>query len=105
LSLILAVDDEKSGLYFRKLILEHAGYSVLSATTTDEAMQLFRSNPVDIVITDHLLGRKTGMEMSREMKLLKPAVPIVLLSGTRSVPEQLKHADAFLSKTEGRRNC
>ena len=28
--LILAVDDEHSGLYFRQLILEHAGYTVLS---------------------------------------------------------------------------
>ena len=64
MSLILAVDDEKSGLYFRKLILEHAGHSVLSATNVEEAMQLFRSNAVDLVITDHLLGRKTGAEMA-----------------------------------------
>lgn len=58
-SLLLVVDDERSGLYFRKLILEHAGHSVLSATNVEEAMQLFRSNAVDLVITDHLLGRKT----------------------------------------------
>jgi len=99
-SLILAVDDEKSGLYFRKLILEHAGHSVLSATNVEEAMQLFRSNAVDLVITDHLLGRKTGAEMAKEMKRLKPGVPIVLLSGTTSDPD-LDGADAFLSKTEG----
>jgi PAS domain S-box-containing protein len=99
-SLILAVDDEKSGLYFRKLILEHAGHSVLSATNVEEAMQLFRSNPVDLVITDHLLGRKTGAEMAKEMNRLKPGIPIVLLSGTTSNPE-LDGADAFLSKTEG----
>jgi len=99
-SLILAVDDEKSGLYFRKLILEHAGHSVLSATNVEEAMQLFRSNAVVLVITDHLLGRKTGAEMAKEMKRLKPGVPIVLLSGTTSNPD-LDGADAFLSKTEG----
>lgn len=100
MSLILAVDDERSGLYFRKLILEHAGHSVLSATNVEEAMQLFRSNAVDLVITDHLLGRKTGAEMAKEMKRLKPEVPIVLLSGTTSNPD-LDGADAFLSKTEG----
>jgi len=101
LSLILAVDDEKSGLYFRKLILEHAGYSVLSATDIEEAMRLFRSHPIDLVITDHLLGRQTGSEMSAEMKRLKPNVPIVLLSGTTSKPDETGSADAFLSKTEG----
>src|SRR5689334_15688206 len=100
LALILAVDDEKSGLYFRKLILEHAGYSVLSATNVAEAMDIFRQQAIDLVVTDHLLGRQTGIEMSRQMKQLKPKVPIVLLSGTRSFPEQLQYADAFLSKTE-----
>jgi PAS domain S-box-containing protein len=101
LPLILAVDDEQSGLYFRKLILEHAGYTVLSATTVQEALELFRSNPIDLVVTDHLLGRQMGTDMAREMKHVKPAVPIVLLSGTSSVPEPLEHANAFLSKTEG----
>jgi PAS domain S-box-containing protein len=101
LALILAVDDESSGLYFRKLILEHAGHSVLSSTGVEEAMVLFRDNPIDIVVTDHLLGRDTGTDMAAEMKRTKPAVPIILLSGTSTVPEPLLHADSFLSKTEG----
>jgi PAS domain S-box-containing protein len=99
--LILAVDDENSGLYFRKLILEHAGYAVLSANGVDDALRLFRSNPVDLVVTDHLLGRQVGTEMAREMKRTKPSIPIILLSGTGSIPEPLAHADAFLSKNEG----
>ena len=101
MALILAVDDESSGLYFRKLILEHAGHTVLSCTGVEEALTLFRDNPVDLVVTDHLLGRQTGNDMAQEMKRAKPAVPIVLLSGTSTVPEPLVHADAFLSKTEG----
>jgi PAS domain S-box-containing protein len=100
-ALILAVDDESSGLYFRKLILEHAGHTVLSTTGVEEALQLFRSNPVDLVVTDHLLGRQTGVDMAGQMKREKPAVPVILLSGTSSLPEPLLHADAFLSKTEG----
>jgi PAS domain S-box-containing protein len=100
-ALILAVDDESSGLYFRKLILEHAGHTVLSSTGVEEALTLFRTNPVDIVVTDHLLGRQTGNDMAAEMKRTKPNVPIILLSGTSSVPEPLVYADSFLSKTEG----
>ena len=101
MALILAVDDEKSGLYFRKLILEHAGHRVLSATNIEEAMCLFRENPVELVLTDHLLGRKTGTEMSRQMKEIRPDIPIIIFSGTQTIPEPLEHADAFLSKTEG----
>lgn len=99
--LILAVDDEHSGLFFRKLILEHAGYTVLSATTVEEALRLFQSHPVDLVLTDHLLGREVGTEMARQMKRLKPSVSVILLSGTSSIPEPLAHVDAFLSKNEG----
>ena len=101
MALILAVDDESSGLHFRKLILEHAGHTVLSSTGVEEALTLFRANPVDIVVTDHLLGRQTGNDMAAEMKRTKPDVPIILLSGTSNVPEPLVHADSFLSKTEG----
>lgn len=101
MALILAVDDESSGLYFRKLILEHAGHTVLSCTGVEEALTLFGKNAVDVVVTDHLLGRQTGNDMAAEMKRLKPDVPIVLLSGTSTVPEPLLHADRFLSKTEG----
>ena len=101
MAVILAVDDESSGLYFRKLILEHAGHTVLSTTVVEEALQLFRDNPVDLVVTDHLLGRQTGVDMAGQMKQEKPAVPVILLSGTSSLPEPLLHADAFLSKTEG----
>jgi hypothetical protein len=38
---------DDSGLLFRKLILEHAGFSVLRATGVDEALRLFNANPVD----------------------------------------------------------
>jgi signal transduction histidine kinase len=91
--LILAVDDENSGLYFRRLMLEHAGYKVLSATGVDDALQVFANNPIDLVVTDHLLGRQVGTEMSREMKVLKPSVAIILLSGTTSVRESCDWMD------------
>ena len=97
MALILAVDDESSGLHFRKLILEHAGHTVLSSTGVEDALTLFRANPVDLVVTDHLLGRQTGNDMAAEMKRTKPDVPIILLSGTSSIPEPLVHAGAVSS--------
>ena len=86
LPLILAVDDEHSGLY-RKLILEHAGYTVLSATGVAEALHLFHGNPVDLVLTDQLLGRQVGTEMAemaREMKRTKPCVPVSCYQAQRT---------------------
>ena len=90
---ILCVDDEAPGLYFRKLILERQGYRVVTATSADDGIEL--------VVTDHLMGRATGTKMAAEIKRLKPGIPIIVLSGTTNIPEGLESADFFLPKTEG----
>lgn len=95
------MDDEPSGLFFRRLILEKSGYSVETATNQVEALKAFRTSNFQLVITDHLLGRGTGTTMAAEMKRLNSGVPIIVLSGTVDIPEGLGVADAFVSKTEG----
>jgi len=72
---ILCVDDEELSLKVRKLVLEGAGYTVLTATTPDAALSLFQSNSVDLVMTDHLLPGISGTQLAQRMKKLKPAVP------------------------------
>jgi DNA-binding NtrC family response regulator len=98
---LLCIDDEASGLKLRQLILERKGYSVSTAATVPEALALFKSRDFDVVVTDHLLGRETGTAMAKEMKRLKPVVPIIVLSGTTDAPEGIKTVDAFISKAEG----
>jgi PAS domain S-box-containing protein len=98
---ILCVDDEASGLELRQLILESKGYSVSTAGTVAEAMALFKTMDFVVVITDHLLGRETGTVMAREMKRLKPNIPIIMLSGAAVTPEGMEFADAFISKVDG----
>jgi PAS domain S-box-containing protein len=98
---ILCVDDEASGLKLRQLILEGKGYSVSTVATVWEALALFNSRDFDLVVTDHLLGRETGTAMAKEMKRLKPTVPIILRSGTTDRPESFENIDAFVSKAEG----
>ena len=98
---ILCVDDEALGLYFRKLILEKEGYHVITASNAPEGLQLFREHRINMVVTDHLLGRATGTSMAAEMKAQRPEVPILVLSGTTDLPQGLEHADGFISKTDG----
>jgi PAS domain S-box-containing protein len=98
---ILCIDDEASGLKLRQMILERKGYSVCTAATVSEALALFRSRDFDLVATDHLLGRETGTAMVKEMKRLKPMVPIIVLSGTTDTLESPESIDAFISKAEG----
>ena len=98
---VLLIDDEQAGLQLRKLVLENTGYKVLTATSPDEAIELFRLHDVDVVVTDHLLGRATAAGLASTMKRLKPHIPIVSLSGTTSFDEALRYADHFIGKVEG----
>ena len=100
-SIILCVDDDATGLRFRQLILEAKGYRILLATSAEEGMDVFRSNPVDLVVTDHLMARTMGTEMAAAMKRLKPHVPILLLTGTNSPPEGAENVDAYVCKGDG----
>jgi DNA-binding NtrC family response regulator len=97
---ILCIDDNETALNVRKMVLEVAGYSVLTASDVDLAMQLFTASTVDIVMSDHLLQGKTGTALAAEMKRLKPAIPIIIVSGVVQEPEGMEHADLFVCKGE-----
>ena len=99
---ILCVDDEGGPLLMRQLVLQDAGFDVLTATDIDQAMEVFNSNKVELVVSDHLLDHGTGAELARRIKQLHPDVPFILLSGLVDRPDEAESVDAFVNKVEGR---
>ena len=98
---ILCVDDEPTALLLRKHLLENAGYRVVSAENAASALQVFKSQPINLVISDHLLPDLNGADMTREMKQLRPYVPMMLFSAVADTPRGAEHADSFIGKEEG----
>lgn len=98
---ILCIDDEPAALRLRAQILQHAGHTVVSATTGEEALRRYREAQFDLVVSDHVLGRGTGTQLASDLRQIHPDVPILILSGTTEIPHDIGHADAFLSKLEG----
>ena len=97
---ILCIDDNETALKVRKLLLESAGYTVITARNGVEALAIFKSGrPVDLVLSDHFLQGQTGAQITAEMKRLKPEVPVAIISGALETPEGIQHADLFLTKT------
>jgi CheY-like chemotaxis protein len=86
--MILCVDDEPIGLEVRKMLLQFEGYEVLTARSGPEGLQVFASNPVDAVVLDYSMPGMNGDEVAAEMKRLKPAVKILLLSAFVDLPEE-----------------
>ena len=95
---VLCVDDEVEALNLRKAMLESHGYRVLTATSAEEALKVFDSTEVDVVLTDHLLKGQTGTALAAEMRRRKPHVPIAIYSGVAQVPDDMDKADVFITK-------
>ena len=98
---ILCIDDHWNALITRKLLLERNGYYVFETSTASEGLRLFLSHPVDAVIVDYQLPVINGAALAAEMKLLKPHVPIMLLSAYGPLPPaKLKAVDSFLPESQ-----
>ncbi len=103
--LVLCVDDQWNGLEGRKMLLEESGLQVLIATGGAEALQLFASNPVDLVLLDYHMPGMNGDVVAEHMKANQSDIPIALLSADEGLPETaLTWVDAFVSKSESPAN-
>jgi CheY-like chemotaxis protein len=86
---ILFVDDEPSLLEVRRLIFEVMGYSVLTAESGEEALEVLRLNAVDAVVVDYLMPGMDGEETARRIRGIHADLPIILSSGCLSVPQRV----------------
>src|ERR1035437_5073656 len=78
---ILCVDDNEQSLSIRKLMLETRGYRVIVCTTGEEALKVFRSGGIDLVLTDLMMPGLDGNELVTHVKQVSPETPIILFSG------------------------
>jgi CheY-like chemotaxis protein len=92
--ILLCIDDEPIGLKVRKMLLEREGYHVLTALSGPEGLELFINNTIEAVVLDYSMPGMNGDEVAAEMKRLKPAVKILLLSAYVDLPDEaLKFVD------------
>lgn len=100
--LILCVDDELVGLRVRKILLERAGYRVLTAMDGASGLILFEKEPVEAVVLDYSMPGMHGGEVAGRMRQLKPRIPILLLSAYIGLPPEVTSlVDLYMTKGEG----
>jgi len=80
---IMVVDDEPSICELLRRLLTARGYQVDIATNGEEAWQTIAKSPElwDLLITDLTMPGMTGEELARQVKTVRPSLPILLCSG------------------------
>ena len=80
---ILLVDDEVLITDPTKLNLEKLGYIVTTENDPVRALKLFQSQPdsFDLVITDMGMPKMSGIKLSKEMRLIRSDIPIIMATG------------------------
>ncbi len=101
---VLVVDDEKPLRDFVRRNLEVRGYQVLTAANGLEAMAVFNTSPVDLVILDIMMPHQDGLETTRRIRQ-SSNVPIIILTALGEETDKV-HAfdmgvDDYLTKPFG----
>jgi CheY-like chemotaxis protein len=81
--IVMIVDDERSLVALAEETLAGLGYEPVGFDSSVAALHAFRADPerFDLVLTDETMPDLTGTELAREMRQLRPDIPIILMSG------------------------
>ena len=78
---VLFVDDEEELVSAVVERLELRGFDAVGATSGSEALELIASRTFDAVVADVKMPGLGGLELARDLKLRRPEVNVILLSG------------------------
>ena len=80
---ILFVDDEETLVQMAERGLSVLGYQVKGFVSSVEALRAFRVTPeaFDIVVSDLTMPGLTGDVLARELRKLRPQIPVIILTG------------------------
>jgi len=93
---VFVVDDEDFIRDLYKDVFESKGMTVSAAPNGDEALRILRTvkNKPDVIIMDHRMPGKDGIQTTQEIVRLDPSIPIIFSSADVSVRERALEAGA-----------
>ncbi|MBM4158942.1 MAG: response regulator [Ignavibacteria bacterium] len=99
---ILVVDDEQTVCDSINKILSRKGYTVENSLNADEAMSKIKETNFDLVITDLMMPKTSGIELLQIIKEHYPELDVIVVTGYASIDTAVKAtklgASEYLSK-------
>ena len=96
---ILFVDDHEVLARLSCEILEMQGYRAVSAYNAQDALDKFRREKFDILVTDFRMEGMNGLELARQIHATEPNIPVIIVTGYGHV-DGGKDIDACLPKEQ-----
>ncbi len=89
---LLIIDDNAIQAATRQTILKRAGYFVIAVLSPERALEQLRTNdypdPIDLVITDHLMPGMNGAEFVTRLREFAPDMPVLVISGVAEAEDE-----------------
>jgi len=88
---ILLVDDDPDILDVLEITLAEEDYEILKARNGEEAMQIIKSKPLDLVLLDYQMPKMNGRQVCLEVKkdLLLQHLPIIMVTGKGELDDKI----------------
>jgi two-component system NtrC family response regulator len=87
--MILIVDDDRSVTASLALLLKQAGLASITAATPEDALEVLRRQPCELIIQDMNFSRRTsgeeGLALLRQIRELTPSLPVILITAWGSI--------------------
>jgi two-component system cell cycle response regulator len=93
---VLVVDDHPDNIELLRARLEARGYEVESASGGEEALQMVKQNPPDLILLDVMMPKVDGMEVVRRIKADQdlPFIPVIMQTALESSSNKVEGLDA-----------
>ncbi|MBX7150278.1 response regulator [bacterium] len=96
---ILIVDDDDALRELLADILESRGYHVIASADGFKALELIQQEKISLVISDFEMPKINGVELAKQIKALKPNLPIAIITGWgNDLKENSSYFDQILAK-------
>ena len=97
---ILFVDDDDTIREAMVAILNWFGHDTFSAARGRSALNLYRTNDVDLVITDYEMPDMKGFDLARRIREINPSAKIIMLTSLNNATDEESsiYVDCILKK-------
>jgi DNA-binding response OmpR family regulator len=89
---ILVVDDDASFRQLNTKVLTHSGYAVNAAEDGAAAWEALTTGRYDLMITDNVMPKMTGVELIVNLRAARMALPVIMTTATVPTPDSVPAA-------------